>query len=238
MSDFDARARKAADAVRQQIADSTPHPEKGIRRAQRSPGRVAIPGAIAAAAVLIAAVAVTLPRGGDGGAESSGPALSGGNGAAYAMAGVLKPFSTCDTVLEYFKEQAPEYLIQRAGGGGVATSREAGAPGDTEQRTANDSAGATDASPASPPEHSKTNVQEAGVDEPDIVKTDGNRIVAVAQGRVHLVGLDGGKMTLRKTLPTRWFAMCFFPANVCLCSAVKLFRVSSLDCAGQASRPP
>jgi uncharacterized secreted protein with C-terminal beta-propeller domain len=201
MSDFDARARKAADAVRQQIADSTPHPEKGIRRAQRSPGRVAIPGAIAAAAVLIAAVAVTLPRGGDGGAESSGPALSGGNGAAYAMAGVLKPFSTCDTVLEYFKEQAPEYLIQRAGGGGVATSREAGAPGDTEQRTANDSAGATDASPASPPEHSKTNVQEAGVDEPDIVKTDGNRIVAVAQGRVHLVGLDGGKMTLRKTLP-------------------------------------
>ena len=70
------------------------------------------------------------------------------------------------------------------------------------------------------------------------MKTDGNRIVAVAQGRVHLVGLDGGKMTLRKTLPTRWFAMCFFPANVCLCSAVKLFRVSSLDCAGQASRPP
>ena len=201
MSDFDARARKAADAVRQQIAESTPHPEKGIRRAQRSPGRVAIPGAIAAAAVLIAAVAVTLPRGGDGGAESSGPALSGGDGAAYAMAGVLKPFSTCDTVLEYFKEQAPEYLIQRAGGGGVATRSEAGAPGDTEQRTANDSAGATDASPASPPEHSKTNVQEAGVDEPDIVKTDGNRIVAVAQGRVHLVGLDGGKMTLRKTLP-------------------------------------
>ena len=71
-------------------------------------------------------------------AESSGPALSGGNGAAYAAAGVWKPFSTCDTVLEYFKEQAPEYLIQRAGGGGVATSREAGAPGDTEQRTAND----------------------------------------------------------------------------------------------------
>ena len=62
-------------------------------------------------------------------------------------------------------------------------------------------------------------MQEAGVDEPDIVKTDGKRIVAVAQARVHLVGLDGGKMTLRKTLPTRWFAMCFFPANVCLCSA-------------------
>jgi uncharacterized secreted protein with C-terminal beta-propeller domain len=202
MSDFDTRARKAADAVRQQIAESTTHPEKGIRRAQRSPGRVAIPGAIAAAAVLIAAVAVALPRAGDGGAESSGAALSGGDGAAYAMAGMLKPFNTCDTVLDYFKEQAPEYLIERAGMGGVATRREAGAPGAAEQRTANDSAGgATDESPATPPEHSTTNVQEAGVDEPDIVKTDGNRIVAVAQGRVHLVELDAGKMTRRKTLP-------------------------------------
>ena len=49
MSDFDSRARKAADAVRQQIAENTPHPEKGIRRAQRSPARVAIPSAVAAA---------------------------------------------------------------------------------------------------------------------------------------------------------------------------------------------
>ena len=63
MSDFDSRARKAADSVRQQIAESTPHHEKGIRRAQRSPGRVAIPSAVAAA-VLIAAVVVALPRGG------------------------------------------------------------------------------------------------------------------------------------------------------------------------------
>ena len=73
MSDFDSRARKAADAVRQQIAESTPHPEKGIRRAQRSPARVAIPSAVAAA-VLIAAVAVALPRGGDGGTRRVGMA--------------------------------------------------------------------------------------------------------------------------------------------------------------------
>ena len=200
MSDFDTRARKAADAVRQQIAKSTTHPEKGIRRAQRSPARVAIPSAIAAAVVLIAAVAVALPRGGDDGTSS------GGDGAAFAMAGALKPFNTCDTVLEYFKEQAPEYLIERAGGGDVATTTdEAGAPVRTtavpNQGRAADSAGTTAESESTPPEHSKTNVQEAGVDEPDIVKTDGKRIVAVAQARVHLVGLDGGKMTLRKTLP-------------------------------------
>jgi uncharacterized secreted protein with C-terminal beta-propeller domain len=198
MSDFDSRARKAADAVRQQIAENTPHPDKGIRRAQRSPARVAIPSAVVAA-ILIAAVVVALPRGGDGGTP-------GGDGAAFAMAGVLKPFNTCDTVLEYFKEQAPEYLIERAGAGDVTTTTdEAGAPVRTRavprQGRAADSSGTTAESESTPPEHSKTNVQEAGVDEPDIVKTDGKRIVAVAQARVHLVGLDGGKMTLRKTLP-------------------------------------
>ena len=142
---------------------------------------------------------MALPRGGDPGTPSAG------DGAAFALAGALKPFDTCDTVLQYFKDQAPEYLIERAAGGGVATATEAGVPGRTtalpKQGRANDSSGTTAESGSTPPEHSTTNVQEAGVDEPDIVKTDGNRIVAVAQDRVHLVGLDGGKMTLRKTLP-------------------------------------
>jgi hypothetical protein len=66
MSDFDSRARKAADSVRQQIAGNTSHSEKGIRRAQRSAARVAIPSAVAALA-LIAGVMVALPRGGDAG---------------------------------------------------------------------------------------------------------------------------------------------------------------------------
>jgi uncharacterized secreted protein with C-terminal beta-propeller domain len=201
MIDFDKRARKAADAVRQQIAENTPHPEKGIRRAQRSPARVAIPIAAAAALALIAGVVVTLPQSGNGGAASGGAAPMGGGGAAYAMPGTLEPFDTCDSVLQYFKDQAPEYLIERARMGDVATTTsEAGAPGATEQRAAKDSAGTTE-SANTPEAYSKTNVQEAGVDEPDIVKTDGKRIVAVARARVHLVGLDGGKMTLRKTLP-------------------------------------
>jgi uncharacterized secreted protein with C-terminal beta-propeller domain len=199
MSDFESRARKAADSVRQQIAGNTSDPEKGIRRAQRSPVRVAIPSAVAAAAVLIAGIAVALPRGGGPGTPASA------DGAAFALTGALKPFDTCDTVLQYFKDQGPEYLIERAVGGGVATTTEAGVPGRTtalpKQGRATDSSGTTAESANTPPEHSTTNVQEAGVDEPDIVKTDGNRIVAVAQARAHLVGLNGGKMTLRKTLP-------------------------------------
>ena len=193
MSDFDSRARKAADAVRQQIAENASDSEKGIRRAQRSPARVAIPSAVAAAVALIVGVVVVLPHGGDEGTSSAGP------GAAYAVPGALQPFDTCDTVLQYFKDQAPEYLIERAGGGDrVATDTGTGA---AEQRTAKDSSNTTPESASTPQDYSTTNVQEAGVDEPDIVKTDGKRIVAVAQDRVHLVGLDGGKMTLRKTLP-------------------------------------
>jgi uncharacterized secreted protein with C-terminal beta-propeller domain len=192
MSDFDSRARKAADAVRQQIAESTPHYDKGIRRAQRSPGRIAIPSAVAAA-VLIAAIGIALPTGGD---NRTPP---GGDGTAYALAGVLKPFNTCDTALRYFKDEAPEYLIERAAGvAGGAAERTTAVP---QQGRVADSSGTAAEPGRTAPEHSTTNVQEAGVDEPDIVKTDGNRIVAVAQGRVHLVGLDGDKMTLRNTLP-------------------------------------
>jgi len=204
VSDFESRARKAADSVRRQLGDTTFDPAKGIRRAQRSPGRVAIPGAIAAAAVLIAGVAITLPRGsGDG-------ATPGGQGAAYAMAGALQPFDTCDRVLQYFKDQAPDYLIQHAGGGTMAgRPTDAGASGAERAAPkagrAADSSGTTTESGGTEsggaPGHSTTNVQEAGVDEPDIVKTDGKRIVAVAQARVHVVGVNAGKMTLRSTLP-------------------------------------
>jgi uncharacterized secreted protein with C-terminal beta-propeller domain len=196
VSDFDSRARKAAHAVRRQIAENPVFPEKGIRRAQRSLARSAlVPSAVAAAVLIIAGVVVVLPRGGDNGTAS------GGEGAAYALTGELKPFNTCDSVLQYFKDRAPEYLIQRAGSGGANTAREAGGAPAPQQSRAKDSSGTAAESANPAPPYSTTNVQEAGVDEPDLVKTDGNRIVAVAQARVHLIGLDGGKMTLRKTLP-------------------------------------
>jgi uncharacterized secreted protein with C-terminal beta-propeller domain len=194
MSDFESRARKAADAVRHQIADRTYQPDKGIRRAQRSPARVAIPSAVAAAA-LIAGVIVGVPRIGHDPRQSVS-----GEGAAFALPGPLKPFDSCGAVLQYFKDQAPEYLIERAGGEAKAETTSADTTAARPGRTT-DSAGTGAESGGAAPAHSTTNVQEAGVDEPDIVKTDGNRIVAVAQGRVHLVAVDGGKMTLRETLP-------------------------------------
>ncbi len=189
MSDFDSRARKAADAVRRQIAENTAHHEMGIRRAQRSPRPRRHSERGRRGGAHRCRHRRPCPRGGGGGTAVRG-------GGAVAMTGPLKPFDTCDTALQYFKDQAPEYLIERAarrrrppvGGAKPAAPTRCGALGGS-------------AEAGSAPAYSKTNVQEAGVDEPDIVKTDGNRIVAVAQERVHLVGVNGGKMTLRKTLP-------------------------------------
>ena len=43
------------------------------------------------------------------------------------------------------------------------------------------------ATPGAASDSSGTNVQEAGVDEPDIVKSDGSRIFAIAGGRLNAV---------------------------------------------------
>jgi hypothetical protein len=47
---------------------------------------------------------------------------------------------------------------------------------------------------------STTNVQVEGVDEPDIVKTDGQRVLAVTDGQLHYVDVDGGVGTKRGSI--------------------------------------
>ncbi|MEU1763041.1 beta-propeller domain-containing protein [Micromonospora sp. NPDC005686] len=60
--------------------------------------------------------------------------------------------------------------------------------------------GAKDASSASAPAFSGTNVHEAGVDEPDLVKTDGRRIVTVTRGELSVVDVATRRVTGRVTL--------------------------------------
>lgn len=50
---------------------------------------------------------------------------------------------------------------------------------------------------------STTNVQEAGVDEPDLVKTDGRRILALAQGVLHYIDASSGAPELVSSLDLR-----------------------------------
>lgn len=189
---FEARARQASESVRQQIAAMGPGDELGLRRARRPIHRMALPR-VAAAAVLVAGVAILGPQlvGGDG----SGTAGLGGVGVAYA-AGPLKEFADCDAVLGYFKEHAPDYLVEQASRGSATASANAGA-----ERPAPTEADTTAGSGASTPAHSTTNVAEVGVDEPDLVKTNGKVIVAVARGRVHLISTDKGRLSKLATLP-------------------------------------
>ena len=154
----------------------------------RFPARPTVPRVVGAA-VLLAGVLVALPV-----LSAGDRPLLGRSSTAYA--GSLKPFPSCGKVLQYFKDQAPDHLIERTGGGSAVAAR---ADRQVAMAAEDASGGATAAS--EPPDHSTTNVQEAGVDEPDLIKTDGRRIVAVAQGRVHLIELDGGTMTRRATLP-------------------------------------
>ncbi|HEX8104379.1 MAG TPA: beta-propeller domain-containing protein [Solirubrobacteraceae bacterium] len=50
-------------------------------------------------------------------------------------------------------------------------------------------------------EFSGTNVQEAGVDEPDVVKTDGRRIVVASAGVLRVLTVEGGEPRLDGSLP-------------------------------------
>src|SRR4051794_757519 len=62
-------------------------------------------------------------------------------------------------------------------------------------------AGAQDSSSAGAGEtFSTTNVQEQGVDEPDVVKTDGKVMFAVANGVLHAVDVSGDEPRLLATL--------------------------------------
>lgn len=109
--------------------------------------------------------------------------------------GVVEPFDSCNDFLDYVKSHAVElvgpYGLDGYGGGwyGWAFEEVAAELGDGgDDRVAS----ATDAgSLKGGVDYSETNVQVAGVDEPDIVKTDGDRIFVVAQGQLHWIDVAG-----------------------------------------------
>jgi hypothetical protein len=51
------------------------------------------------------------------------------------------------------------------------------------------------------PDHSTTNTHEKGVDEPDLVKTDGRRIISVADGRLRVMDVAARKIVATIDLP-------------------------------------
>src|SRR5687768_6376239 len=98
----------------------------------------------------------------------------------------LKAFKSCAGLIAYGQRHAGREL--RTGGPVVPPG---GVPENAVAPTAQDDPGAAPSQPTLGGEDSRdssrTNVQERGVDEPDIVETDGRTIFAVAGGRLHAI---------------------------------------------------
>ncbi|MFE9689608.1 beta-propeller domain-containing protein [Micromonospora sp. NPDC005806] len=107
----------------------------------------------------------------------------------------LVAFDSCAAALQQLKTAAKAYVgpwgfgpmgDMRAFGG----AEQAGAPAAAKRADA-----APGASAATAPGYSGTNTHEVGVDEPDLVKTDGKRIVTVNHGKLYVIDPASRRLT-------------------------------------------
>ncbi len=108
----------------------------------------------------------------------------------------LVAFDSCDNAVTELRRAMAPYVSAYGLGGPALLTMESSAS-DTGAGVAQKSV--PDARAATPPaqqqEHSTTNVHEQGVDEPDIVKTDGKRVVSIADGKLRLVDVASRAVT-------------------------------------------
>lgn len=98
---------------------------------------------------------------------------------------LLSPYSSCDSLLDGLRSHARAHLQAfEPYGGGVRFGLAAGAADSASLPAAAASSSAASGVTA---QTSATNVQEPGVDEPDEVKTDGDRVVTVAGGFLRVI---------------------------------------------------
>jgi uncharacterized secreted protein with C-terminal beta-propeller domain len=120
-------------------------------------------------------------------------------------AGRLVAFSSCPDLLGYAKAHATPYVgaygFGRPFAVGVA-GKGAPTPSFLAPSAAGASAGvaAAASAPQQGVDYSGTNVQEVGVDEPDIVKTDGKTLFTIANGQLNAVDVTGAQPKLLDTL--------------------------------------
>ncbi len=148
---------------------------------------------------LVAASVVLFAAGLSGAAGRAAPGRTGASPAAQAAR--LVPFRSCGDLLGYVKAQAAPLVGPFGLGGSVA-------PGALPPGVAVPAAGATPvgAGPTEGVDYSGTNVQEQGVDEPDLVKTNGTTLFAVAGNRLNAVDVTGRSPRLLDslTLDSAW----------------------------------
>ncbi len=108
------------------------------------------------------------------------------------FASSLVQFDQCDTLRDYYVEAALEQVGPYGLGGGnyypfeevalESAAVDGPAPASDDALRSGGTAGV---------DYSTTNVQEAGVDEPDSVKTDGDYIYSLLQGRLQIIDVRG-----------------------------------------------
>jgi hypothetical protein len=125
---------------------------------------------------------------------------------ASAAQRALRAFSSCPALLDYARSHGVKAVktgwvptpMTLAGAEPVSVPPANAKGGEQMPQAAagQDSAGSTGTADS----FSTTNVQEAGVDEPDVVKTDGQTIYALANGVLHAVDATGETPVLRGTV--------------------------------------
>ncbi|HUP71934.1 MAG TPA: beta-propeller domain-containing protein [Acidimicrobiales bacterium] len=132
--------------------------------------------------------------------DDDGAGPLGGIGS-LQFAARLKPAGNCDSLLDHLRDEAEARVGPYGLSGGPvlafdamgpAGGRTAAAP--QAQEAKGTGGGVSDQS------FSTTNVQEVGIDEPDLVKTDGSRILVIANGAFHVVDLTGAAPALVGTI--------------------------------------
>jgi uncharacterized secreted protein with C-terminal beta-propeller domain len=151
---------------------------------------------------------------------SSGPGPGAGTAQGVAhpdlsLVSALQQFSSCDDVLANFKAEAtkrvteyglpnrsavavPEMAPAATGSPVPLAAYDQAAPS---SGAAGSGAAVAPSPPSTPTAHSDTNVQEAGVDEPDIAKTDGNHLYTIENNTLYVFTLDNGVPTQTGSLP-------------------------------------
>ncbi|HCB37962.1 MAG TPA: hypothetical protein DEP66_07180, partial [Acidimicrobiaceae bacterium] len=103
----------------------------------------------------------------------------------------LTPFTACDELFDHFTAYGAELVDPWGWRDGDDFAVAETALADTARDDAAGS-GAIDGTAA----YSTTNVASAGVDEPDLVKTDGRRLVVLTDGVLRVVDVGGAEPTL------------------------------------------
>ncbi|MET8867674.1 beta-propeller domain-containing protein [Nonomuraea sp. NPDC004580] len=130
--------------------------------------------AVTAAALAAVTTACTAPT---GGGEDPAPRRTS-LGAVRLVA-----YDGCDDLLTGLREHAAENVGPYGFGHAMPMAMEDSVRSEAKART------------TQTPEHSTTNVHEAGVDEPDLVKTDGDRLITVVNGTLRVIDTATRKIT-------------------------------------------